>query len=60
MNKYGKMTNEELLKKFESEAMTVYDYSTRTMGYKVKPTTINRAEERLEMIKEEIMKRMNQ
>ena len=40
MNKYGKMTNEELLKKFESEAMTVYDYSTRTMGYKVKPTTI--------------------
>lgn len=60
MNKYGKMTNEELLEKFESESMTIYDYANRTIGHEVKQITIDRAEKRFGMIKAEIMKRMNQ
>ena len=58
MNRYQKMTNEEIMKEFESVTATLYDYSNRPSLKSVKQSTIVKTEKRLNRIKTEILKRM--
>ena len=52
------MTNEEIMKEFESVTATLYDYSNRPSLKAVKQSTIEKTEKRLNTIKTEILKRM--
>lgn len=58
MSKYQKMTNEEIMKEFETVTATLYDYSNRPSLKSVKQSTIEKTEKRLNTIKTEILKRM--
>ena len=58
MSKYQKMTNEEIVKEFESVTATLYDYTNRASWKSVKQSTIEKTEKRLNTIKTEILKRM--
>lgn len=58
MSKYQKMTNEEIMKEFESVTATLYNYSNRPSLKSLKQPIIERIEKRLDTIKTEILKRM--